>query len=57
MYYRATDRSQGSGLGLFIVKEIIIKLGGTIEVKSSLGAGSSFIIHIPDKKVVEKDGE
>ena len=35
MYYRATDRSQGSGLGLFIVKEIILKLGGTIEVKSS----------------------
>ncbi|HEX6223820.1 MAG TPA: two-component regulator propeller domain-containing protein, partial [Chryseolinea sp.] len=49
MYYRATDRSQGSGLGLFIVKEIIVKLGGTIEVKSTLGSGSSFIINIPDK--------
>ena len=48
MYYRATSRSQGSGLGLFIVKEIIIKLGGTIEVKSTVGAGSSFIIHIPE---------
>jgi len=54
MYYRATDRSQGSGLGLFIVKEIILKLGGTIEVKSSHGAGASFIIQIPDKMVVEK---
>ena len=57
MYYRATDRSQGSGLGLFIVKEIILKLGGTIEVKSSLGAGASFIIQIPDKMVVEKEQE
>ena len=55
MYYRATDRSQGSGLGLFIVKEIILKLGGTIEVKSSLGAGASFIIQIPDKMAVENE--
>jgi signal transduction histidine kinase len=47
MYYRATDRSHGSGLGLFIVKEIILKLGGTIEVKSSYGTGSSFIINLP----------
>ncbi len=49
MYYRATDRSQGSGLGLFIVKEIILKLGGTIDVKSSLGHGSTFRIYIPDE--------
>ncbi|WP_276366545.1 two-component regulator propeller domain-containing protein [Chryseolinea sp. H1M3-3] len=47
MYYRATDRSHGSGLGLFIVKEIILKLGGFIEVKSVYGTGSSFIIHLP----------
>ncbi len=53
MYYRATDRSHGSGLGLFIVKEIILKLGGTIEVKSTYGAGSSFVIHIPPET---KDG-
>jgi signal transduction histidine kinase len=49
MYYRATERSHGSGLGLFIVKEIILKLGGTIEVKSSFGTGSTFIINIPDE--------
>ena len=49
MYYRATDRSHGSGLGLFIVKEIIIKLGGNIGVKSAFGSGSTFIINIPDE--------
>lgn len=48
MYYRATDRSHGSGLGLFIVKEIILKLGGTIEVQSVYGQSSTFIITIPD---------
>src|SRR5687768_12798791 len=47
MYYRATDRSHGSGLGLFIVKEIILKLGGTIDVKSTLGYGSIFVINLP----------
>jgi ligand-binding sensor domain-containing protein/signal transduction histidine kinase len=49
MYYRATDRSHGSGLGLFIVKEIILKLGGTISVKSSLGYGSIFVINLPSE--------
>ncbi len=53
MYYRATDRSHGSGLGLFIVKEIILKLGGTIDVKSSLGYGSIFVINIPEETGVE----
>lgn len=48
MYYRATDRSHGSGLGLFIVKEIILKLQGTIDVSSSLGQGSEFTIYIPE---------
>jgi signal transduction histidine kinase len=42
MYYRGTDRSKGSGLGLFIVREILIKLGGTIEVSSTKGKGTTF---------------
>jgi signal transduction histidine kinase len=47
MYYRATDRSQGSGLGLFIVKEITNKLRGTISVKSAKGKGTEFFIELP----------
>ena len=31
------------------VKEIIIKLGGNIGVKSAFGSGSTFIINIPDE--------
>jgi len=42
MYYRGTDRSKGSGLGLFIVKEILLKIGGTIEVISAKGEGTTF---------------
>ena len=53
MYFRATDTVGGSGLGLFIVKEVVDKLGGSIRVKSELGKGTAFVITLP-KRVVEK---
>ncbi|WP_017302385.1 sensor histidine kinase [Nodosilinea nodulosa] len=37
----------GSGLGLSITQVIIQSHGGSIEVKSTLGAGSCFIVHLP----------
>ncbi len=37
----------GTGLGMAIVKRIIDKMGGTIEVQSVQGVGSTFIITIP----------
>ena len=48
MFYRATERSDGSGLGLYIVKQTIERLGGKIEVDSELGKGSCFKIIIPN---------
>ena len=42
MFYRASADSKGSGLGLFIAKETVNKLGGNIEVNSILGKGSKF---------------
>lgn len=47
MYFRATDRSQGSGLGLFIVKEIVNKLRGSISITSAKGKGTAFHIQLP----------
>ena len=35
---------QGTGLGMTIVKQLLDKLGGTIEIKSKLGEGSRFIV-------------
>lgn len=43
MFYRATTDSDGSGLGLFIVKEAAKKMGGQIKVSSVPGAGSTFV--------------
>ncbi|MGC4022172.1 MAG: HAMP domain-containing sensor histidine kinase [Cyclobacteriaceae bacterium] len=47
MFFRATEKSTGSGLGLYIVKEIVQRLGGTITMTSELGEGTSFEIVIP----------
>lgn len=47
MFYRGTERSKGSGLGLYIVKETIAKMNGTIKVESVEGKGTSFIVKLP----------
>jgi len=48
MFYRANASSKGSGLGLFIFKETITKLGGQVSVESTLGVGTRFLIQIPN---------
>lgn len=47
MFYRGTFQSKGSGLGLYIVKEAITKMNGSISVESTPGKGSSFLITLP----------
>ena len=47
MFYRASENSKGSGLGLYIVKETIEKLGGSIQLESVYGKGSEFTITLP----------
>ncbi len=48
MFYRVTNNSVGSGLGLYLVKETIAKLNGQIEIESELNKGTTFNIHIPN---------
>jgi len=50
MFYRASERSSGSGIGLYIVKEVVQKLQGTIEVCSQKYKGTEFIVRLPDMK-------
>lgn len=42
-----TTKAQGSGLGLASVYSIVKRHGGTVEVSSVIGVGSSFDIHLP----------
>lgn len=50
-YTRAVDTRinaiRGSGLGLSVVKELVQTLHGTIEAKSKLGKGTTFLVKIP----------
>jgi signal transduction histidine kinase len=53
MFYRATEEAQGSGLGLYILKESVLKLGGTVEAESQFEQGTSFTIKLPVPEGVE----
>lgn len=48
MFYRANKDSQGSGLGLYIVKEAMNKLNGTLQVSSQVGFGTTFTLVLPN---------
>jgi len=52
-FYRGNERSDGSGIGLYIVKEAVDRLGGEIVIESEHGKGSTFTINIPNQKSSE----
>jgi PAS domain S-box-containing protein len=37
----------GTGLGLYITRELVTRMGGTIRVESALGQGSTFTVQLP----------
>lgn len=47
MFYRGSEKSQGAGLGLYIAREIVLRLKGKIEIQSTLDVGSNVTIRIP----------
>ncbi len=49
MFFLASDQSDGSGLGLYIVKNAIDKLGGSVTTVSEEGVGTRFVITLPNR--------
>jgi signal transduction histidine kinase len=52
MFVRATEKSDGSGLGLYIVKQTVERLNGRISVTSTAGEGTEIILVIPNVSLV-----
>lgn len=52
MFKRATSHGYGSGIGLYILKETLDKLKGTVKVQSVEGEGTTFEISIPNQQEV-----
>ncbi len=48
MFYRGTTERSGSGLGLYIVKEMTERIGGTIELQSEPLVGTTISISLPN---------
>lgn len=52
-FYQADESRQtqtGMGLGLSMVEQIVHLHGGTIDVNSTLGAGTTFVVHLPERQ-------
>jgi PAS domain S-box-containing protein len=54
MFYRATSASSGTGLGLYIVKNSIEKLSGSVELKSIEGEGTFISIMLPSSCLLKE---
>jgi signal transduction histidine kinase len=50
MFYRATERSNGAGLGLYITKETVRKLAGEISIESVENEGTTVTITLPNNQ-------
>ncbi|MES2733540.1 MAG: PAS domain-containing sensor histidine kinase [Bacteroidota bacterium] len=55
MFFRASSDSYGSGLGLYIVKQVVEKLQGEIKIESTIGEGTTFTLSLPNLEVHPED--
>jgi signal transduction histidine kinase len=48
MFTRSSEQSTGSGLGMYIVKQTVERLGGRISLQSREGKGTQVSVQIPN---------
>ncbi|MEQ8477246.1 MAG: ATP-binding protein [Fulvivirga sp.] len=57
MFYRGNEKSQGSGMGLYIVRHALGRMGGTILIDKEYKQGACFKIIMPILKKKEGNGQ
>ncbi|WP_373520182.1 hybrid sensor histidine kinase/response regulator [Aquiflexum sp.] len=57
LFQRATQKSVGSGLGLYMVKESVTQLGGKINIESIVNQGTKVTIFLPSLAIVENENQ
>jgi signal transduction histidine kinase len=50
MFFKTDEKSKGSGIGLYITKEAITKILGSISVQSQKNVGTTFTLRLPNLK-------
>mgnify|MGYP002395966917 CR=1 FL=1 len=55
MFYKASEERKGSGLGLYIVKNAVESMKGTIEVASEYNVGTAFTLVLPNQLPPEEE--
>jgi signal transduction histidine kinase len=51
MFHRGHSTLSGAGLGLYIVRSMVDKLGGTIQITSAMGKGTKVKIELPTNNI------
>ena len=55
IFFRSTNFTNGLGIGLYIVKEALSRIGGEIFVQSDIGKGTAFTLVVPNQQFKTKD--